>query len=466
MPDTHRHALKEGHRIEEYEIRHVLGVGGFGITYFAYDRRLDGPVALKEYFPAGIAVRASAGDVVVATSEEEHTFAWGLARFIDEARALHRLRHSNVLQVHRYLRANGTAYIVMEHVAGQSLAEVLDARRKLSVYEWQPWLGRLLDGLAHVHDQGYLHRDIKPANIVIRAEDSEPVLVDFGSARIAAAEKTHTQVLTPDYAPIEQHSTAMPQGPPADIYSVGAVSYRALTGKPPPAALDRLLGDQCEPLAEQTAPGFSAWLSAIDRSLSVRPEARPQTVREWRDELAAAWKRSAGDHQVPLQAGQRRQGWWSLVEDVSTSRIAAAVTAGAVSYLVTATLAVRNLTREYSSLPGDGQNSMEFLTLAGWTGGTLFSIWPVAPIVLAILGCRLRFGFGTLCGIQAVVQLVSHAVGGTIMWQALHLETEVARPYQSGQWIASEIGWSLATVAALGPVFAWWLRDTEASAAG
>ena len=159
--------------------------------------------------------------------------------------------------------------------------------------EWQRWLDQLLDGLAHVHGHGYLHRDIKPGNIIIRAADSEPVLIDFGAARVAARERTHTQVFTRLYAPIEQHASQGAQGPPTDIYALAAVSCEALTGEPPPSAPDRMLDDRYEPLAKRVADADAAWLTAIDQGMALRPETRPQTVAAWRATLLVAHGASA-----------------------------------------------------------------------------------------------------------------------------------------------------------------------------
>ena len=243
-------------------------------------------------------------------------FAWGLDRFIKEARAIHRFRHPNVVRAHRYIEAHGTAYIVMEYVEGESLAALLEARGSLPVAAWRPWLDRLLDGLAHVHDKGYLHRDIKPGNVVIRAADGEPVLIDFGAARVLAAERTHTLVLAPAYAPIEQHSTKAQQGSFTDIYSLAAVSYRALTGEPPPNALDRMLDDRYEPLAVRVAGADQTWLAIVDRGLALQPQDRPETVEAWRKELqdvltdalraAARYPKAAdqGDADAQFQLGR------------------------------------------------------------------------------------------------------------------------------------------------------------------
>ena len=281
MTAHHPAALPKGHRIGEYEIVRVLGAGGFGVTYLAFDHQLDGPVALKEYFPAEAARRGTGWGVAPSTTGSQALFTWGLDRFIDEARSLHRLRHANVVRAHRYVQAHGTAYIVMEYVEGKSLQQVIREGGRLTPDAWRRWLDPLLDGLAHVHGHGYLHRDLKPAHIMTRAADGTPVLIDFGAARLAARDRTHTQVLTPGYAPLEQYSREGTQGPPTDIYALAAVSYHVLTGVRLSSAPDRVLDDDYEPLANRIQGADRRWLAAIDHALALRPEDRPQTVAAW-----------------------------------------------------------------------------------------------------------------------------------------------------------------------------------------
>ena len=288
MPESHPNALPTGHRIDEYEIVRVLGAGGFGITYLAYDHTLDGPVALKEYFPSVLAARTDDQRVVPSSISHGDEFRWGLERFLQEARTLHRLRHPNIVRVLHFVEAHGTGYIVMEYVEGEPLAAVLQRCGRMTPAQWRPLLDQLLDGLAHVHDRGHLHRDIKPANIVLQAADGAAVLIDFGAARAAASDRTHTRILTPAYAPIEQHATGATVGSPADLYALAAVSYQALTGSPPPAAPDRMLEDKYKPLTEEIDGADWNWLAAIDWALAQRPDDRPPTATVWRESTDVA----------------------------------------------------------------------------------------------------------------------------------------------------------------------------------
>ena len=201
-------ALPPGTRLGDYRLDAMIGHGGFGITYRAFDTQLAKIVAIKEYLPLECAIRQADGEVVPRSARLADDFAWGRERFLDEARALARFRHPHIVPVLRYFEANGTAYTVMEFEDGKNVAELLrDPGRRLPTDDVRRLADGLLRGLGAVHAQGFLHRDIKPANIIIR-RDSVPVLVDFGAARQAMGGRTRslTGVLTPQYAPIEQYA--------------------------------------------------------------------------------------------------------------------------------------------------------------------------------------------------------------------------------------------------------------------
>ena len=281
-------ALPQGHRLQEYELVRVLGFGGFGMTYLGFDHNLDKAVAIKEYLPSDIATRTNDNSVAPQASQFRDDFEWGLDRFLDEARALARFDHHHIIKVHRFFEAHGTAYIVMEYADGETLSAFLERKGTLKEAELKAILYPILDGLEVVHGADFLHRDIKPGNIIIRDEDSLPVLLDFGSARqaIGARSRPVTSIITPGYAPIEQYSSRGDQGPWTDIYALGSVCYRALTGEVPDDATDRMRDDPLISVVERCAGQVSAgFLSAIEWALQVDEGDRPQSIATWRTKL-------------------------------------------------------------------------------------------------------------------------------------------------------------------------------------
>jgi serine/threonine protein kinase len=284
-------ALSPGTRLGDYRLDAMIGHGGFGITYRAFDTQLAKVVAIKEYLPLECAIRHSDGSVVPRGARLIEDFTWGRERFLDEARALARFRHPHIVPVLRYFEANDTAYTVMEFEDGKNVAELLrEPGRRLPADDVRRLVIGLLSGLGAVHAQGFLHRDIKPANVIIR-RDGVPVLVDFGAARQALGGRTRTltSVLTPQYAPIEAFALDGKQGAWSDIYSAAAVLYHAISGQTPPDAAARVGKDPYRPLTEIAGDRFEpAFLAAIDRAMAFAPEDRPQSIAEWRALFGAA----------------------------------------------------------------------------------------------------------------------------------------------------------------------------------
>jgi hypothetical protein len=307
MSGERRNALPTGYQFEGYRIDSVLGAGGFGMTYKATEVALGRSVAIKEFLPSGIVMRdANRASVHPFGSREQRDFEWGLASFRKEAATLVTFRHPNIITVHRYFEANGTAYMVMAYEEGESLGAVLARHPTLDESEIREILVPLLDGLARVHEAGFLHRDIKPDNIYIR-QDGSPVLLDFGAARQALGEKSRsmTSIFTAGYAPFEQYSTRGNQGPWTDIYALGGVLYRCVTGERPPDAPDRIRDDPCVPAAKAAKGRYTpALLAAIDHALAVDERARPQSIAAWRSELGV-------DAPIvgPAPARRRGLGW-------------------------------------------------------------------------------------------------------------------------------------------------------------
>ncbi|WP_296346477.1 protein kinase [Reyranella sp.] len=277
-------ALKPGTRIGRHEVLAVLGQGGFGITYRASDSQLHRDVAIKEYLPTLLAYRSGGTTVLPRSTKVAEDFAWGRDRFVAEGRTLASLHHApGIVRVFDFLEINGTAYIVMEMLRGDTLEGRIKSGPPLDGAAVERILHTLLDGLEQVHDAGFLHRDIKPANILLDAKGN-PTLIDFGASRAAMTGRTiaMTAIFTPGYAAGEQMTSAK-QGPWTDIYGLSATLYHAIIGEPPPNAFDRMLDDEYKPLARLAPPGFPPGLIAgIDAGLAVRASDRPQSIAGWR----------------------------------------------------------------------------------------------------------------------------------------------------------------------------------------
>jgi serine/threonine protein kinase len=290
MHDTYQHALPEGTRIENYELKGVLGVGGFGITYIAYDHHLQRDVAIKEYLPDGLALRSPDGNTLTPiTKNSAKDFNYGLSRFLDEARTLARFSDPNIVRVTRYLTANGTGYLVMEYEQGEPLSRYL---KKTPVLLEEESVLRLLiailKGLKNVHAQNFLHRDVKPANIFLR-KNGPPLLLDFGAARQALNNQTQalTKMVTPGYAPLEQYHSVDKQGPWSDIYGLGATMLHCLSGAPPPSATERIAAiydsqaDPVDSVFEIVERNYSQRLNDLVKwMIKPNPKDRPQTTAE------------------------------------------------------------------------------------------------------------------------------------------------------------------------------------------
>ena len=275
--------LRPDQHVGRYRIVSVLGQGGFGITYRAVDSELGRDVAIKEYLPAALAIRHDGTTVMPRSTGAAEDFAWGRDRFVAEGRTLAALhRTPGIVLVHDFLETNGTAYLVMELVAGRTLHEQVAQHGPLDAAALDRMLWPLLDGLAAVHAAGFLHRDIKPANILLDAED-RATLIDFGASRVAVAGRSQnmTAVFTPGYGAVEQF-TAATQGPWTDIYGLAATLHFAITGEPPPNAIDRILDDTLAPLAAGKWLFPPALLAGIDAGLAVRADRRPRSIAEWR----------------------------------------------------------------------------------------------------------------------------------------------------------------------------------------
>jgi serine/threonine protein kinase len=292
LPDQGGDALPAGARLAEFEIREVLGAGGFGIVYRAWDEALLRDVALKEYMPVSLAGRGAGERVTLRSQMHEENFAFGLQSFVNEARLLARFDQPALVKVLRFWEANGTAYMAMPLYQGRTLRQLRkDAAPTRFDDAWlRALIGPLLDALEVMHEAAVFHRDIAPDNI-LWCDDSRPVLLDFGAARLVLADRTQnvTAILKPQFAPIEQYAETqtMRQGPWTDLYALAGTCYFMLTGRAPLPATARMMDDELVPLVRVAPPGCSPRvLQALDWAMAVRPQDRPQSVAQWRDALA------------------------------------------------------------------------------------------------------------------------------------------------------------------------------------
>lgn len=271
---------------DRFRIDDVLGRGGFGIVYLAFDTKLQDEVVVKELAPSGV---ARSGDGVVQLDEIGDKQAHHLRQqFLEEARLLSRIASRGLPTIRAAFGENGTAYFAVERVEGAvSLESLLSNGRKIDPNGANDILFQLLDILEEVHRKGFLHRDVKPSNLLV-SPSGEVTLIDFGAAREWHADlsATHTVLFTPGYAPLEQLSPKGRRGPPTDIYAICATAYHMLSGSPPADAAERAHGTPLVPLRELVSGIDRSIAAAIEKGLALRYEDRPQSVGELRELLS------------------------------------------------------------------------------------------------------------------------------------------------------------------------------------
>lgn len=311
---TPQSALAAGHRLGRYEIVRSLAVDDLGVRYAARDHDADVDVWMREYLPQSSAAREADGSV---GGVAEGAFDIGLARFLADGGVLARLDHPGVARVRDRLRANGTVYLVTD-AGGTTLDALLGSTGVLSEGRLRKAVEPLIDGLQQVHSVGLVHRRIRPDNIVVRS-DGALALTDFGTAQGRAggargsfataaplAVRPPSVMAGAGYLAPEQYTERAQEGPWTDVYALGAVLYRCVTGRVPLDALQRALQDDMPPAAQAVNGDYGpAFLAAIDAALTIRPIRRPRTVGEWRPALADG-ARAASSHARMAARGARR----------------------------------------------------------------------------------------------------------------------------------------------------------------
>lgn len=268
-----------------YVVEQVLGIGGFGITYYVRHVELGVHYAVKEFFISGKCVRESDRSTVLLQNIDQSRYAKLKKRFADEARTLVVLNNPHVVKVIDIFEENNTSYIVMEYVPGITLQQKVDNTGKMSVSDAVNCMGQLAEAVSYIHEKHILHRDIKPDNVMI-TPDNRIVLVDFGSAREFVHDEVQNQtaILTHGYAPIEQYAANGKKGNYTDIYAMGGVFYFALTGEKPMDATSRTMEQLKSP--KELNPEVPDKVSkTVMKAMEMKAEDRYQTVQEFMSDL-------------------------------------------------------------------------------------------------------------------------------------------------------------------------------------
>lgn len=266
-----------------YIVGNVLGYGGFGVTYIAWDKELESVVCIKEYYPSGIVNRTpGTSKLILFSGSKKKEFEFGLTRFIDEARNTTKFSgHKNIVNVYEYFEENNTAYFVMEYMPGDTLAHYIEENGRISLERSLEIIGEVGKALKDVHESGIIHRDISPDNIMI-CKDGRVKLFDFGAARFSAEEaEVRTIILKPGFAPPEQYDSISEQGPKTDIYALGATLYYMLTGVKPDESTNRKITDVLKEPKEIIKDLPQHINDTVLKAMAIEPHLRFESVEEF-----------------------------------------------------------------------------------------------------------------------------------------------------------------------------------------
>lgn len=272
---------------EQYIVGKILGQGGFGITYLGFDKILEMKVAIKEYYPSGLAGRSRTqsqlGAVSVFQGEKSKTYREGLTRFLDEAKKLAKFsKLEGIVHVLNFFEENNTAYLVMDYIEGISLRNYTNQNGgKISVDKMLVLMRPIIQSLEEVHTAGVIHRDISPDNIMIDAQ-GRAKLIDFGVARkyIENENRSMSVLIKHGYAPEEQYRTKGEQGPWTDVYALCATFYRTVTGETPPEAVERIVDDTIRPIIDYGIECTIPVNDAVMKGLAVLKRNRTSSMKE------------------------------------------------------------------------------------------------------------------------------------------------------------------------------------------
>lgn len=305
-----------------YVIGVVIGAGGFGVTYKAWDMQLETVIAVKEYYPAGLMTRVPGEqEVIVYSGRGYREYRAGLERFLDEAQKMAQFSsHDNIVNAYNYFEENNTAYIVMEYLDGVSFKEYMKVNggRATITYAKDVVLS-VAKALQALHSKHIIHRDISPDNIFLLT-NGKVKLIDFGAAKLSVnGEQTQFITLKPGYAPPEQYRRNGNQGPWTDVYALGATMYRAVTGKVPDESTNRAVEDTlCEP-KDIVADIPDHINTTIMRAMALDTAYRFESIEEFVDALTNKKQVLALEEEIKKRKRKRRR---SLIASIAVLLVA------------------------------------------------------------------------------------------------------------------------------------------------
>lgn len=265
----------------QYLVGRVLGQGGFGITYVGIDINLEWKVAIKEYYPKGYANRDCRYSNTMQMTTMNQALVIEQQRLLEEARVLAQCDDlPGVVNVKDYFQENGTNYIVMEYLEGETLRQHM-ARNGgfLPVNTVLAMMEPLLKSLISLHEKGVLHKDISPDNIMI-TDKGKVKLIDFGSALRMDRNTNLTQTYKGNFSPIEQRTPGGVVGTYSDIYSLCATMYYAITGQTPDSSISRVQQDNLVSPAQMGMAIPPIVNAALMNGLAVQPDERTASAKD------------------------------------------------------------------------------------------------------------------------------------------------------------------------------------------
>ena len=273
--------LKTGTSLQggKYRIERVLGKGGFGITYLAYQKGLNRYVAVKEFFMSDYCNREESTCAVsipsVGSREMVEKYR---SKFVKEAQTIAELDNKHIVPIFDVFEENGTAYYVMKYIGGGSLSSLVKKGEALSLDVALKYVRQVAEALAYCHKRNIAHLDVKPGNILI--QDGMAILIDFGISKHyneGGDQTSSTPVgISKGYAPLEQYKKGgvTTFSSVTDIYSLGAVLFRLVTGQTPPDADE--VNEEGLPEFPSAVPQYVQ--DAITAAMQPKKKDRPQSV--------------------------------------------------------------------------------------------------------------------------------------------------------------------------------------------